>query len=264
MHVNSKGCTPYSIDIPRAGFLKNANARDIHTACGLYTLASNCKGALCAYVTHCRFWSSALWDASCGYGDPTPYRGVPIIDVSRVVAPLSRDEFYLSNPAIVGEGKKARVCVPLGFKMAFRPPGGEAAEDDEDESITSGNATLYPASAEVAILPRRVQVAGGGGNDEDLLFTTSSDMRLSPHGAIPLEIAHIMTIFVETDAKERHNILNLDYNGARDVGSAPAASTGKRHTWSSAIPSAIDDDDDEDTSDQADAKRLKASMDSVS
>ena len=55
MHVNAKGCAPYSIDMPRAGFLKNANARDIHTACGLYTLASNCEGALCAYVTHCRY-----------------------------------------------------------------------------------------------------------------------------------------------------------------------------------------------------------------
>jgi hypothetical protein len=54
MYVKPTGCSPYVVDMPKDTFLKNANATDYTTACGLYTLAAHSKGALCAYVTHCR------------------------------------------------------------------------------------------------------------------------------------------------------------------------------------------------------------------
>lgn len=79
-----------------------------------------------------------------------------------------------------------------------------------------------------------------------------------------------MTVYVVAGDGVRHNIMNLSYNGARDVGSAVGGGGGamnskKQYTWSSAIPSAIDEDDDVAGMDGAarDTKRMRAAMDSV-
>ena len=72
MCAKSTGNATYFVDMPRHVFLKNANAVDLHTACGLYTLAAHCPGALYAFVMHCRFWASNLWDPSCLYGEVYP------------------------------------------------------------------------------------------------------------------------------------------------------------------------------------------------
>ena len=69
MCVKPTGCQPYTVDMPRAGVLKNANATDVHSACGLYTLASHSPGGLCAFVMHKSFWGNSLWDPACGFGE---------------------------------------------------------------------------------------------------------------------------------------------------------------------------------------------------
>lgn len=260
MCVKPTGCHPYMIDMPRAAVLKNANANDIHSACGLYTLAANCPGALCAFVTHNRFWTNKLWDPDCGYGDATAFRGAPIIDVSKLLAPLARDSYYLSNPATTGQGKKARVVADLGFKMLHEPApaGGDVAAGDDDATPDAGETETCGVYAEVAVLPRRI----AGPSQSASAYRIASDMRISPHDAVSLDVAHVMTVYLKTSSG-RKNILNLDYNGARDVGCATVV-TGKKHGWSNAMPSAIDDDDDEDaTSPVASAKRAKIAMDSV-
>lgn len=255
MCVNPTGCTPYMVDMPRAAFLKNANAKDIYGACGIYTFAAHCPGALCAFVTYNRFWSNKLWDEDCGYGDATAFRGAPIIDVSKLLAPLARDEFYLSSPPLSGSGNKARVTVDLGFKMS---PGGGDDNQDEDENMSVVSATaLYPVFAEVAAAPRRIQGTAMSA------YSIASDMRLSAHNTIPLDVAHVMTVYlVKSPEGERHNILNLNYNGARDVGCTVVV-TGKKHAWSAAMPSAIDEDEEDDTSEAGTSKRMKIAMDSV-
>lgn len=158
------------------------------------------------------------------------------------------------------------MSVPLGFRMAYSASGaGDSAasmDDDDDDESVQGKLQVadYPAYAEVAILPRRVAMPSGQQAPD--VHSISTDMRLSPHGSIPVDVAHVMTIYLRGKGEgERYNVLNVDYNGGRDTGCAPIV-TGKRHTWSGAIPSAIDDDDD-DSTDEADAKRFKASMDSV-
>lgn len=93
-------------------------------------------------------------------------------------------------------------------------------------------------------------------------------MRLSIHGSVQSDVAHVMTVFLQQPDGSRNNILNLDYNGARDVGCMPVV-TGHKHSWSCAIPSAIDDDDDEDNDDNerdgsgSPTKKIKTAMDSV-
>lgn len=263
MCVKPTGCHPYMIDMPRAAVLKNANAKDIHSACGLYTLASHCSGALCCFVTHNRFWSNKLWDPDCGYGDATAFRGAPVIDASKLLAPLARDEYYLSDPPVTGQGNKARVTVDLCFKMPYdtaddaAPDAADAAADDD--AAADGAGEMCSVHAEVAILPRKI----AGPSPPHSAYRIASDMRISPHGAASLDVAHVMTVFLKTSTG-RKNILNIDYNGARDVGCATVV-TGRKHGWSNAMPSAIDDgDDDEDaTSPVASAKRAKVAMDSV-
>lgn len=200
-----------------------------------------------------RFWGSSLWDPFCLYGEATPYRGVPIVDVSNIITPLTRADFYLSNPTISGEGKKARIVVPLGFKMPFSAPSGE--NDDDDDTCKSQN-IMCPTMAEVAIVPRKI-----GDSSTISPYSISTDMRLSPHGSIPMDVAHVMEIYLDNNGN-KHRILNLDYNGARDVGCTAPVVGGKRHAWSSAVPSVIDDDSD-GSGDGDDAKRMKKAMDSV-
>lgn len=269
MCIKPTGCHPYMIDMPRAAVLKNANAKDIHSACGLYTLAANCPGALSAFVTHNRFWSNKLWDPDCGYGDATAFRGAPVIDASKLLAPLARDAYYLSNPAVTGQGNKARVMVDLGFKMLHEPDApaagdAAAAADDDDAAADAGGGgetETCGVYAEVAVLPRKI----AGPSPPASAYRIASDMRISPHGAASLDVAHVMTVYLKTSTG-RKNILNLDYNGARDVGCATVV-TGRKHGWSNAMPSAIDDgdDDDEDAASPgaASAKRAKVAMDSV-
>lgn len=266
MCTKPTGGNPISIEIPRHAFLKNANARDIHTAAGFYTLAASCPGALAVFTMHSRFWGNMLWDQESGYGEPTPYRGAPIVDVSVLLTPLTRSELYLSMTP-VGQGKKARVAVPLGFKVA-KPVGdgaGGSNDDDEDDGVVATEIAFLPAMAEIAIMPRKITTCG----DEVSPYSISTDMRLSIHGAVPMDLAHVMTVYVEDSSEgvpvKRYNLMNLDYNAARDVGGTPVVA-GKKHAWSSAMPSAIDDIDDEDEdggADKRESKRMKAAMDSV-
>lgn len=161
------------------------------------------------------------------------------------------------------QGRKARVIMPLGFKVPFVSGG---VGDDEGEDSTTAGATggvpeQLPVMVEIAIAPRKINVSS---NKDISPYSISTDMRLSIHGAIPMDIAHVMTIYIENDAIGRHNILNLDYNAARDVGGTPVVA-GKKHTWSSAMPSAIDDEDeeDEDGGNSGGGKRTKKAMDAV-
>jgi hypothetical protein len=233
--------------MPCRAFLKNANTCDIHTACGLYTFAAHCPGALNAFVTHNIFWASKLWDENCGYGDATPYRGSPIIDVSKLLAPLSRDEFYMSsNP--VGVGNKIRVMVDLGFKMVLDADASGPTLDDD-----GGVKEMCPVFAEVAVFPRKIAEPANAAS----AYRIAGDMRLSPHNAVTLDIAYVMTVYLQTNSG-RKNILNLNYNGARDVGCA-VVMTGKKHAWSAAATSVIDEDNEEEDT----AKRMKTAMDSV-
>lgn len=254
------GATPYFVDMPRHAFLKNANAKDIHTAVGFYTLAAHSgPGALYAFVMHCRFWGNTLWDPSCLYGEATPYRGVPIVDVSKILTPLTRADFYMSSLLKIegGEGKKARIIVPLGFKMPY--VSSNTMEDDDEGEMKGPSGEMCQAMAEVAIVPRKVV-----DNSPNPLgpYSICTDMRLSPHGSVPMDLAYVMTIFLGV-GETKHNILNLDYNGARDVGCVPVVA-GKKHAWSAAVPSAIDDDEeDEKDEEEKDAKRMKKAMDSV-
>ena len=249
------GNTPYSVDMPRHVFLKNANAKDLHTACGFYTLAAHCPNALYAFVMHGRFWGRDLWDPSCLYGEATPFRGVPIVDISKLLSPLVRSDFYVSAN-VDGEGKKAKISIPLGFKMPYS--GGNTADEDDDDTALPLSTSMCAVHAQVAIAPRKITEAVVGVVNP---YSISTDMRLSPHGCVPMELGYVMTIYLATDAG-KHNILNLDYNGARDVGCTPAIVAGKRHAWSSAVPCVIDDEEvDEVDSGEADQKRAKKAMD---
>lgn len=261
MCLKPTGGNPMSVEIPRHAFLKNANATSLHTAAGFYTLASSCPGAMCVFTMHSRFWGSMLWDPMCGYGEPTPYRGAPIVDVSKLLSPLVRSDLYISSSIkVVGEGKKMRVIVPLGFKVPFQMEACSGGDVDDDATDAASGATeLLPVMAEVAIVPRKINIT----SPKDVSpYGISTDMRLSIHGAIPMDIAHVMTVYVEHDTVGKHNILNLDYNAARDVGGTPVVA-GKKHTWSSAMPSAIDDDEDDEDAGSGDAVRTKRAMDSV-
>jgi hypothetical protein len=291
MHVKPGN---YYIDMPKSGFFKNANVTDgnLHTACGIYTLAAHCKGALHAFVMHGQFWGSSLWDPNCGFGDPTKFRGVPIIDASKIITPLTTKNFYLSNPVIHGgeEGnnnnkKKAFVTVDLGIKMDISPSGGGDDElmmddNDDDEKEKKSVVTKYPVFANVTILPRKIASSSSSSSAAAAVspYSISSDLRISPHGNIPVDQAYILEVFVRAgDDDDNDNnkkkttpttlLLNLDYNGSRDVGygsassSSSSSSSGRKHTWSSAIPSAIDEDDDDDTN--SNNKKFKAAMNSV-
>jgi hypothetical protein len=261
MHVKPGN---YYIDIPKSGFFKNANVTDgnLHTACGIYTLAAHCKGALHAFVMHGQFWGSSLWDPNCGFGDPTKFRGVPIIDASKIVAPLITKEFYLLNPTIIGEegSRKAYVTVDLGIMMDVS--AGDKSSMDEDEDDEKG--VKYPVFADVTILPRKITSTLSPSS-----YSISSDLRISPHGNIPVDPAYVVAVFVVGEGGKKNTLLNLDYNGSRDVGHASSASssTGKKHSWSSAIPSAIDEDDDEEeeegASSKSSSKKFKVAMNSV-
>lgn len=115
---------------------------------------------------------------------------------------------------------------------------------------------------QVALKPRKV--AGSG---LDNVYRISSDMRISIHGSVQSDIAHVMTVFLQQPNGGRTNILNLDYNGARDVGCMPVV-TGHKHSWSCAMPSAIDDDDEDNNDEERDGagsptKKIKMAMDSV-
>ena len=153
--------------------------------------------------------------------------------------------------------KKSRLVVPLGFTMPYTPIDAVRDEDDEDASTSLSNETC-PVMADVAIMPRRIP-------DPSIPASAHSictDMRLSPHGCVPMDIAYVMTVYLQTSGI-KHNILNLDFNGARDVGCVPVIA-GKKHAWSSAVPSAIDDDDDEGEGGlDRDTKRTKVAMDAV-
>jgi hypothetical protein len=196
----------------------------------------------------------------CGYGEPTPYRGAPIVDVSKLLSPLVRSDLYISpSVKVVGEGKKMRMIVPLGFKVPFEMATSNDGDDDAVDNTSGATAELLPVMAEVAIASRKINIT----SPKDVSpYGISTDMRLSIHGAIPMDIAHVMTIYVEHDTVGKHNILNLDYNAARDVGGTPVVA-GKKHTWSSAMPSAIDDDEDDEDAGSGDAVRTKRAMDSV-
>lgn len=166
MCVKPTGCSPFMVDMPVCAVLKNANAQKIHDACGLYTLAANCPGALCAFVYHDMFWGKRLWDEDCGYGDPTPFRGTPIIDASKILTPLCHDEFYLLNPVVTGEGNKSRIEVDLGFKMQYTPPSSvvDNSGDMDEDTVGVGGASqgiMCPVHAEVRFCAIALMVTGG-------------------------------------------------------------------------------------------------------
>lgn len=166
MCIKPTGCSPFMVDMPVCAVLKNANAKKIHDACGLYTLAANCPGALCAFVYHDVFWGKKLWDEDCGYGDPTPFRGTPIIDASKLLTPLCHDEFYLLNPVVTGEGNKSRLEVDLGFKMQYNPSlesgdkGGDMMDDDDTIGAGGQQMIMCPVHAEVRLCAISLMVAG--------------------------------------------------------------------------------------------------------
>ena len=215
--------TAYCVDMSVHSVLRNANSVDLHSACGLYTIASYCPGALCAFVAHKTFWAKTLWDADCGFGEPTPFRGALIIDASKLLAPLHRDELYLSSSSVVsGEGKKARMTVDMGFEMKCATAQQQnsshedvavaaAATTDEDECAVASTAAAAAASpmckvmAEVAVLPRSVtqrsscKLAAAAAVVTGMTTTcynTSVNMPLSPHESIDLQVAYVMTVYV--------------------------------------------------------------------
>lgn len=103
MCIKPTSGNPVCVEIPRHAFLKNANATSLHTAAGFYTLAASCPGAMCVFTMHSRFWGSMLWDPMCGYGEPTAFRGTPIVDVSKLLSPLVRSDLYITSAKIEGE-----------------------------------------------------------------------------------------------------------------------------------------------------------------
>ena len=295
--------TAYCVNMSVHSVLRNANSVDLHSACGLYTIASYCPGALCAFVAHKTFWAKTLWDADCGFGEPTPFRGALIIDASKLLAPLHRDELYLSSSSVVsGEGKKARMTVDMGFEMkcatAQQNSSHEdvavaaAATTDEDECAVASTAAAAAASpmckvmAEVAVLPRSVTQRStcklAAAAVAATCYSTSVDMPLSPHESIDLQVAYVMTVYVvmmqqqpQTQTTVRKNIMNLNYNGCRDMsvsmvdgsgGSDGGDGGGRKHVWSNDVSSVIDcvdDDGDDGSGAGADSKRFKSALNAV-
>jgi hypothetical protein len=258
--INVPGQTPYAVDVPMAAALRNANARTIEAACGLYTIAAH-AGALNVFVMHNSPWGNSAWDPACSLGEPTPFRGVPIIDTSKIFGRIIEDPGRLCDEAVSGEGKKERVELDLGFKMSYAED-----EDPDADDKPSDTEKFYPVMMEIALQPRRIKRTEGGPDVDDAnVHTIACDMRLSPHGHVSLETALVGTFFLKMDHGTRKNIMNVNLNCARDVGAA-VVSSGAKHKWSGALASAIDDDDDDDDDEGAGSggdKRAKLAADAV-
>ena len=251
----STGRQSYVIDVPKHAALKNANARTLHDAAAMYTIAASAPDGLRCLVMHKSFWGNSHSDAHCGLGDPTPFRGALIINAKAIMAPLTRDEFYIGtngtksftllSSAAAGSARKAKIeGVKMGFSMSLGG-GGRGAGDGSDVNINDDNQeveeVVLPVYADICLVSRNIRAS-------EVRLIPQTEMRLSPHQSIPLDEAYVVTFYVMMEDGERRNMFNCNYNGSPDVWCTPAtggAMAGKKHAWSSATPSAIDEDDDE-------------------
>lgn len=275
------------VEVPVHSLLKNANARDIKSAIGLYVLAA-ASGGLHCFTMHNSYWSKNLWDAESGFEDPTPFRGSLIIDASKLFASvcMQQERLIISSSSaqeVVTATKKvlhldASFFPDMKIMVDPNDDGDDADVGAEDEMEVSAANKMEECNiqAEVGLLPRVIKSASSESAPSSS-NRFSYDMRLAPHGSIHMDSAYVVTFYVmmkSSGVEKRRNIYNLNYNAVYNIVSSAAAGPGslssgacKRHTWSHAIPSVLDDDDEELDQgvelDGGQAKRIKLAMDSV-
>lgn len=288
--VNTQdGCSDICVDIPVHALMKNANARTIESAIGLYVLVA-ASGGLHCFTMHNNYWDKTLWDPNSGFNEPTPFRGALIIDASKLFAHVSMSEASLFAGCFRNSGKnsdkKGSKKIMLGTN--FFPDMKILVDTCEtnDSMDLDENSVELNIEAEVSMYPRIVKsehVKSEHDNQDDgNLSKFSHDMRLSPYQSIGMDSAYVATFFVTLpvvggNPETRKNIMNITYNAVYNIssnscgggGGGGGSAGGRKHVWSSAVPSALDDDDEDgnngssSSSDVSDRKRMKIACDSV-
>lgn len=241
MCVKATGFNAYYVDMPVRNVLRYTNANNLLDATGLLTLAA-CAGALNAFVMHNNYWATS--ETGSALGEPTPFRGIPIIDASKMVIPITNENFLAAEHPVSEEGKKARITVDMGFKTfydASSPPTDTSTESGmvvdalEDQNGSKQNERIVDVLADIALLPRSIKSKDPAAHQSSTQASTSilkaTDFRLAPHGAMNMEVAHVMTFFCKMDkgegnAQENFTIMNVNYNAAPNVGGSAAPVAG--------------------------------------
>jgi len=155
------------MDVTLSSFLKGANCGNFASACAIYSIAAaRGGGALSAFVVHHRFWKSKpMVPEAASYGDPTPFRGMLILDPSKILTPIYR---CISEKSCILDPRTKTVVVDLGFKI-HHPSTPKPCQV---------MCTISTASKEIS----SKEMQGGGGAS----MPCSYDMCLSDHGYLSL------------------------------------------------------------------------------
>lgn len=285
INSSSSSMAMYHVDMPVHQVLRYTNANKLDDAIGMLTIAAS-AGALSAFVMHNQYWGTQTTSVSC-LGGNTPFRGVPIIDVGKLVVPIA-DSHYLGCKRywnVVGTGRKAKVsCIDMGFKVFITPSSsvadkedGEGKGDSKDEVLSSATDTAAMVAmnvyADVSLKPRSVKCLAEG---TQYNASKAFEFRLAPHGHMDMDTAHVLSLFVKEGEKfmgdkikeENHRIImNLDFNASHEIGglfggdgnAMGGGAAGTKHRWCSVMPSAIDESssEGEDCSDESVNKKIK-------
>lgn len=237
----------YHIDMPVHNVLRYTNANTLEDAVGLLNLAASAD-ALNVFVMHNPYWENVTTSVS-SLGGKTAFRGVPIIDQAKLVAPIMSETFLSKKYEVVGEGRKAKV---VGIHMGFKVFVSEGGEDDEEMTGVMGNgaSTMVPKDmyVDISLNTRSVQQQRRGLLCKDA--KKAYEFRLAPHGHMDMETCHVMSFYIKESEDKNRTIMNLDFNASHEIvgGSCDMGGreSGKKHTWHTAVPSAIDEDDEEE------------------
>lgn len=259
---SSNGFSTYHVDMPEHNVLRYTNSNTLDDAVGFLTLAASAN-ALHMVVMHNTYWGTQTTTMSPLAGQ-TPFRGVPIIDAAKLLAPIINESFLskaVADSYILDEKseRKAKVKgVDMGFKVFISPSSmsldsTQQAEGDGEEMVAC------KVWADIALNTRCVQAAS---QKVTPASAKSHDLRLAPHGSLDMDKAHILCLYccdkeVCTDPKSFKVIMNLDFNASPEVGFVGGGNTlaGKKHAWNSAIPSAIDESSEDEGREKKDSQR---------
>ncbi len=259
---SANGFDTYHLDMPVHLVLQCTNANNLDDAIGMLTLAAS-AGALNAVVMHNAYWGT---QDSCvsALGGTTPFRGVPIIDSSKLLAPIINENFLASvseNMDCVVDASNNRKAKIKDFDMGFKVFINTLESDGTEAE--GGEMTAVKVLADISLHTRCIQAkkhannntnnnANNNGNKaggaSSKLPKKAYDQRLAPHGCMDMDSAHVICFHYMVGDVDRV-IMNLNFNAVPEVGIAGGAGSvaGKKHTWQHAIPSAIDEDSDDDS-----------------
>lgn len=224
MCVKETGYNSYTVDMPVRNVLRYTNSNNLMEATGLLTLAA-CAGALNVFVMHNSYWASS--ETGSANGEPTPFRGIPIIDANKMVLPICNENFLAQEHKVEDEGRKAKITVPMGFETCYDISSVKTGDGEVEDAQKNRDQVFVPlsVSADIAVMTRTVK----GKEPTFLSGIKATDFRLAPHGAMSMDIAHVMTYFAkpEADSTKQLVVMNIDYNAAPNVGGLQASMTGE-------------------------------------